>query len=240
MIKIVMVDDEENALNLLKKLVETYIEGVTIVGAANTYKDALKIIEEKKPDLLFLDVEIPGSTGIKIASELSFKPLIVFVTAYQHYAIKALKAGAFDYLMKPVDLDELINCIEKAKKELMLTKGEETFTQKGKGESLAIPVKDGILYLNQNDIVCMKADGSYCQIFTTKNEKILVSKNLKELSEMLTIDEFFRCHASYLVNLKHVIKFIKTDGYFALMSDGTTVEVSRKYKDEFTDLMKSR
>lgn len=238
MINIVIVDDEENALSLLKKLVETYLEDVCVVGTASTYKDALFVIESKKPDLLFLDVEIPGSTGIKIASVLTHKPLIVFVTAYVHYAIKALKVGAFDYLLKPVDLDELMACFEKAKKELN-SPSTPTNNNQNKGEILPISVKDGILYINQSDTIWVKADGSYCQICTT-TEKHLVSKNLKEISEMISADGFFRCHASYLIHLKHVVKFIKTDGYFAQMSDGTKVEISRRYKDEFTELMKSR
>lgn len=240
MLTAIVVDDEDNTRNLMLRILKDYIPEINVIANASNAKEGLRTANEKHPDVLFLDVEMPGGTGINLAEGLNYSPFIVFVTAHEHYAIKAIKAGAFDYLLKPVDIDDLIKTVEKIVAKKNNTQSTNTPISETKSDSnhtLAMPVKEGMLYIKEQDILKLEADGAYTTIYLISGEKHLLSKNLKEVSEHLNASNFFRCHASFVINLKCVKKLIKTDGLFVMLSDNSTVPISRKLKDEFNLIM---
>lgn len=237
----ILVDDEDNARNLLQRIIKDYFKEVDVVGTASSAKEGLQLANDKKPDILFLDIEMPGGTGIGLTEGLIYSPFIIFVTAYEHYAIKAIKAGAFDYLLKPIDIDDLQKTIQKIKsKNNSGSEIKENIKSLEQKSNLVLPVKEGVLYIKQNEILKLEADGSYCTIYLKNNQKHIVSKNLKEISEQLNSQLFFRCHASYVINIEEVSKLLKTEGTFVQLSDSSKVPVSRKYKDDFLELMEKR
>lgn len=194
--------------------------------------------------MLFLDVEMPNGSGFELLEkfdELSFE--VVFTTAYDSYALKAIKVHALDYLLKPIDLDELAQALENVRKALQnkptvnrysefLTARKLEFTGK-----IPLAVKEGIVYITVSEIIRVESDGGYSTFFTADQKFYVTSRNLKEYEDMLPTKEFFRIHKSHLINMKRVKKFLRVDGYHVEMEDGSTVEISRRKKDEFLQMM---
>lgn len=242
MLKACIVDDEKKGRDILQFLLNEYCKDIQVIGQADSVDTAFDFINKHHPDIVFLDVEMPRGSGFELLKrfdKIDFKT--IFVTAHNHYAIKAIKFAAIDYLLKPVDVDELIqavnNAINSPKNNIQqhysgLLENLET-NRTGK---IAIPVKDGTAFINPSDIIRLEADGSYTHIFTL-TEKLTASKNIKEYEELLQDLNFFRAHHSHLINLHYVKSFSRVDGYFANMSDGSSVEVSRRKKDHFLQLM---
>lgn len=240
--KACIVDDEKKGRDSLQTLLEQYCSEVEVVGHADSVENAYQFIIRNKPELVFLDVEMPQGSGFELLKKfdkISFKT--IFVTAHQHYAIKAIRFSAIDYLLKPVDVDELVAAVQNA-----LQNDKQNPHQQYSGllenlehagpKKIAIPVKDGVTFIDPCDIIHLQADGTYTHIFTGTG-KYTASRNIKEYEELLSDQFFFRAHNSHLINLKHVRHFSRVDGYFVQMSDGSTVEVARRRKDEFLALM---
>ncbi len=238
--KVCIVDDEKKGRDSLQHLLLENCSGVEVIGQADSVDTAFDFISKYQPDLVFLDVEMPRGSGFELLKrfeKVTFKT--IFVTAHSHYAIKAIKFAAIDYLLKPVDVDELIAAVEKAK-------GTNHVQQQYSGllenlenirvGKIAVPVRDGVTFVHPRDIIRLQADGSYTHIYTAK-EKYTASKNIKEYDDLLSDMNFFRAHNSHIINLDHVRHFSRIDGYFAIMSDGSSVEVSRRKKDQFLQLM---
>jgi two-component system LytT family response regulator len=239
--KACIVDDEKKGRDSLQKLLEEYCSEVDIIGHADSVENAFQFINKNKPDLVFLDVEMPQGSGFELLKRFDKIPFkTIFVTAHQHYAIKAIRFSAIDYLLKPVDVDELIAAVQNA----MSTERHYHIQYSGLLENLehhgpnkiAIPVKDGVSFIDPGDIIRLQADGTYTHIFTGTN-KYTACRNIKEYEDLLSDQYFFRAHNSHLINLKHVRHFTRVDGYFVQMSDGSTVEVARRRKEEFLALM---
>lgn len=239
--KAIIVDDEKSGRETLQRLIEDNCKEVDVVGHAESVDDAVELINKTCPDLVFLDVEMPRGSGFELLKKFDrpqFKT--VFVTAHNHYAIKAIKFAAADYLLKPVDIDELVAAVEQVKS----LSGDFSAQYAHLVESvdshrcgkLAVPVKDGVAFIAVGDIIRLQADGSYTHIFTA-SEKYTASRNIKEYEDMLQDMQFFRAHHSHLINLNHVKHFSRVDGYFVVMSDGSSVEVARRKKDQFLQLM---
>jgi two-component system, LytTR family, response regulator len=241
MIKACIVDDEKKGRDTLLKLLEEYCKDVEVVGQADSVETAFQFITSHKPELVFLDVEMPRGSGFELLKRfdhVNFKT--IFVTAHNHYAIKAIKFSAVDYILKPVDVDELLSAVSRVKSSANSSQNSysgllENLENNRTGK-LAVPVKDGVAFIQTNDIIRMQADGSYTHIYTA-SEKYTASRNIKEYEDLLLDMNFFRSHHSHLINLSHVKHFSRVDGYFAIMSDGSSVEVSRRKKDHFLQLM---
>ena len=239
----ILIDDEKKNCIILRKLLEKNCKEVEVLGSAYNVGSAIKLIREKRPELIFLDVEIEGESAFDLLRQ--FQPIpfkIIFVTAHLHYAIKAIKYAAVDYLLKPVETEDLIEAVKK----ITLEKSRDTSARNrdflvslnsGTVFKLAVPVKDGLVYLDPEEIIRLEADRSYT-LFHTTDMKYMTSRNIKEYEIILGDEIFFRAHNSHLINLKQVKKFIRDDGFFVLMSDGSKVEISRRRKDEFLELMK--
>ncbi len=242
MISALIVDDEKKNHECLSKLLEEYCPTVKVVGQVSSVDEALDFISKNKPQLVFLDVEMPNGTGFDLLRKvpvIDFK--IIFVTAHAHYAIKAIRFSAVDYILKPIDTDDLVRAVEKVSNELeengpsqynaLLENLNTTSTYK-----IAIPVKDGYAFLLPEEIIRLHADGAYTHIHTAI-EKFTGTKNIKEYEDLLHEYGFFRSHNSHLINLKHVKRFSRLDGYFVHMSDNSVAEISRRKKEEFIGMM---
>ena len=242
MLKTCIVDDEKKGRDTLQKLLEVYCPSVEVIGHADSVNSAFQFINKEKPELVFLDIEMPQGSGFELLKrfeKIHFKT--IFVTAHQHYAIKAIKFSALDYLLKPVDVDELVKAVNHA-----MDSNHQSYNSQysgllenianGKAGKIALPVKEGMAFINPADIIRLEADGAYTQIYTV-TEKYTATKNIKEYEQLLQEFGFFRAHHSHLINLKFVKGFNRAQGYFAQMSDGSLVEVARRKKDQFLELM---
>jgi two-component system, LytTR family, response regulator len=241
-LKAVIVDDEQDAVDFINSIIGEYCPSLEVVGKANNVIQGVAVIKEKRPDLVFLDVEMPNGTGFDLLTQFPEKDFdVVFITAFNHYAIKAIKFSAVDYILKPININEFIDSVERVMKKRAekSTQGNDSIKilmenlRSSPPSRLAIPTADGMEYLNPKDIIRIEADRSYSWFFITGNRKILVSKHLKEFQELLSDRYFFRPHNSHLINLKYVRKYIRKEGGYIEMTDGSLIPVSRNRKDIF-------
>ncbi|REG92845.1 LytR/AlgR family response regulator transcription factor [Algoriphagus antarcticus] len=247
MIQAIVIDDEEKGRESLVYSIEKYCPEVEIIAVCRGPEEGIQMIESLKPSLVFLDIQMPVLSGFDVLSRLS--PIdfeVIFVTSYDKYAIKAIRFSALDYLLKPIDVDELIQAVRRAKEnssnreesghryESVLHNINRT---QGKIERLAIPTLDGIDFFQVEEIIYLQASGSYTSIFLSGKRNQLVSKNLKDFEVMLINQGFCRVHNSYLINMKHVLKYIKGEGGYVILTDDHHVDISRRRKDIFLNLL---
>lgn len=241
MIKAIIVDDEPKGRLALQEKIKAYCPAIEIIGQADNGLEAITLIDTLKPELLFLDIEMPRMNGFEMLGKLKEKSFyIIFTTAYDQYAIQAIKYAAFDYLLKPVDIEELKTAINKIettsenqfKAQLKLLQENLALPVK-KLQKLAIPTLDGILFLDIHNITHLEANSNYTSIYMADKTKIIASKTLKEFSELLPGDKFFRTHHSHIINLNFIKRYIKGDGGQVELTDGTYIEVSRRNKEDF-------
>ena len=238
----VLIDDEEDGRETLKMLLEEYCPQVKVVGMADEITSGIKAIQIHKPQLVFLDIEMPGENGFELLAEL---PLIdfevIFVTAYNDYAIQAFKVNAIDYLLKPVNIDELILAVDKVSKNahLISEKGQlneliNTILTNQKGtDKIAIPISNGLKFIKGNDIIHCKSDNNYTHIYLKDGKHYLISKTIKWLEQQLASFRFYRVHASHLVNLNEIDEFINRDGGYLILSNQSNVPISQRRKEGF-------
>lgn len=241
MIKAIIVDDETRGRMALRNKLEVHCPTVEVIGEAANGVEALTIINELNPTLVFLDIEMPQMNGFEMLEKLQEKDFyLIFTTAYNQYAIKAIRYAAFDYLLKPVDIEELKTAVEKVEKnihqklkaQLDLLK-ENLLLPEKKLKRLAISTQEGLLFIDINNITHLEASSNYTLIYLADKTKITASKTLKDFSELLPSDIFHRVHNSYIVNLNFIKRYIRGDGGQIELISGKTIEVSRKYKDDF-------
>jgi len=242
MLRTVLVDDEINALEALEWKLNRYIDTVEIISKCNTAAAAIQRIEKEKPDLVFLDIEMPEMDGFTLLKRLSYRDFdLIFTTAHDEFALKAIKVSAIDYLLKPIDKDELITAINKVntarKGNQLEDKLESLFTSLSTNKLDKINISaDGKIYLlEKNDVVMLKSDKSYTTLFLESGKEILVSKTLKEVEKKFDYPEFFRVHNSYLINMNHVKEFLRSMGGELIMSNGMSASISRNKKAELLD-----
>lgn len=238
----VIIDDESDAVDFITSIIGEYCPALDVCGNAHNIKDGAVVIEEIKPDLVFLDVEMPNGTGFDLLALFPQKKFdVIFITAFNHYAIQAIKFSAVDYILKPINITEFIEAVNKvvSKHPANPTSDNETIEillenlRTSHPTRLVIPTSDGREYLNPKDIIRIEADRSYSWFFITDRRKILVSKHLKEFQDLLNDRNFFRPHNSHLINLEFVKKFVRHDGGYIEMTDGAQVPISRNRKDLF-------
>jgi len=236
-----IVDDEPDAVNFIGSIIREYCPGLDIIATAASANEGARIILERQPDLVFLDVEMPHGSGFDLLAQFPEKTFdVIFITAFNHYAIKAIKFSAVDYILKPINISEFTEAVEKVLQKRSSASARNTdyaaLLENLKSDvpsKLAIPTFDGMEYLKTKEIIRIEADRSYSRFFLADQRKILVSKNLKEYQELLSDQGFFRPHNSHLINLEHVKKFIRHEGGTIEMTDGSQVPVSRTRRDLF-------
>ena len=241
-LKTIIIDDEPNSVDFIASLITEYCPELEIAGKAFDVSEGIRTVKDNKPDLIFLDVEMPNGTAFDLLTHFPGKDFdVVFITAFNHFAIKAIKFSAVDYILKPINIKEFIESVKRiVEKRLGKKPGSreniKVLMENLKSASpsrLAIPTSDGMEYLNPKDIIRIEADRSYSWFFLAGNRKILVSKNLKEFQDILDGRSFFRPHNSHLINLKYVRKYIRKEGGYIEMQDSSQIHVSRNRKDLF-------
>ncbi|RKE92285.1 LytR/AlgR family response regulator transcription factor [Ichthyenterobacterium magnum] len=245
-LRAVIIEDEENSRKILKNILEEFCINITVVGMADEVQEAVSVISKEKPDVVFLDIEIKSGTGFDVLNLLpNFNFEVIFTTAFDQYAIKAMKFSSLDYLLKPIDLDELHNAIEKARKR----KNQELYRkqlenlmynlkqEKPKLNKICLSTSDGLDFIEVDTILYCKASGSYTSFVLENKKEILVSRHLKEYVNLFIDHDFMRVHNSFLVNLKNIDKFVRNDGGYIIMKNGDRVNISRSKKDEFVQAM---
>lgn len=240
MIKAIIIDDEIHCLETLSILLQEYCPQVTILEQCRSAKKGLEAIERLKPDLVFLDIEMPAMNGFEMLEQFQQIPFaVIFTTSYDQYAIKAIRFSALDYLLKPIDPKELIIAVQKVQTQKMLPSAEQfemllkQVHHKGSGfQKIAIPTVEGFELIPADQIVHCKADDNYTHLHLKDKSKITACRSLKEMEEQLQDFSFFiRVHHSYLVNLNEVIRYVRGEGGYLILTDGSTINVSRSRKE---------
>ncbi len=244
MLEAVLVDDEEKALQSLIWELTNFSDDISVVASFTDPAEALAYLHKNQPDCLFLDIEMPTMDGFQFIQKLQNKEVaVVITTAYNQYAIKALKNEAIDYLLKPIDSDDLKDTIVKIRKHharnLTSEKLERILLRYNANSSqrkITLNTDGKLLFLDNEDILYAESDGNYSTIYLADGQKIVLTKKLKEVGELLPADSFFRIHNSYIINLNKIKEFLKTDGYVILKSNHK-IPVSRQKKSDFLDLI---
>ncbi len=245
-IRAIIVEDEKSNRDNLAKILGEYCNSVEIVALCSSAVEGRKAISELQPDLVFLDIEMPGGNGFSMLESLgqiNFE--VIFVTAFDHYGIKAVKFCALDYLLKPIDLLELTQAVEKVEQRLA-EKSEnlrmKTMLSNKKNKlsnpKIAIPLADKIEFVEVSSIVRCEGNGNYTNFFLKNGERIIASKTLKEFDELLSDYNFLRVHQSHLINLNEVKSYIKTEGGYIKMKDGSTVSIARLRREMVLEKLK--
>ena len=242
MIKVILIDDERHALVTLQHALQKF-DDVEIVATTQKSTEAKALIEQHQTDLIFLDIEMPFLNGFEVLEqfeEIRFK--VVFTTAYNQYAIKALRMNAMDYLMKPIDHKELREALDKYLNNELVTTQEQvqqiaTFNTGKMLDTLALSTQEGLHFVKTDDIMFLEASGCYTYIYMNNNIKHLVSKNLAVFEEVLKDNPiFFRPHKSHVINLKYIKQYIRGEGGELIMQNNSSITLSRNKKQEFLGL----
>jgi two-component system LytT family response regulator len=240
MLRAILIDDDQSNLSALSEKLLKHCPHVQVIGRCDNGEDGIKAIESDKPDLVFLDIEMPVMNGFVMLQQLKYRNFeLIFVTAYDHYAIKAIKYSALDYLVKPVEIDDLKAAVAKAEankhsrnSQLQMELLLEHLGDK-QPKRITIPTSDGLRFINIEDIVYLEASNNYTNIYLSTDQKLLVSRTLKDFEDILPSDTFLRIHHSTVINKYYVEKYIRGDGGQVVMRHGKVLDVSKRKKSEF-------
>ena len=244
MSRTLIIDDETHVRETLTSLLSEYCPQVKIVGEANGVASGIKAIREKSPELVLLDIKMGDGTGFDLLEHfdnITFK--IIFITAYEQHALEAFKFSAVDYILKPVNPEKLADAVQRAEKLVQQTFNtqldalrENLAPESKKSKKIVLKTLDNIYLINTNNIIQCEADSSYTVVETIEDEKIVVSKVLKEYDELLSGYGFFRVHRSHLVNLQHIKRFEKQEGGYVVMTNNKKIPVSSRSRERLLDL----
>jgi two-component system, LytTR family, response regulator len=240
MLRAILIDDDQSNLSALSEKLLKHCPQVEVIGRFDNGEDGIKAIESEKPDVVFLDIEMPVMNGFVMLQQLNYRNFeLIFVTAYDHYAIKAIRYSALDYLVKPVEIDDLKAAITKAESHLHSRNSQlqmelllEHLNNK-QPKRITIPASDGLRFINIEDIIYLEASNNYTNIYLSTNQKLLVSRTLKDFEDILPSDTFLRIHHSTIINKYYVEKYIRGEGGQVVMRHGKVLDVSKRKKSDF-------
>ncbi len=244
-IKAIIVDDEKSSLQNLAQKLKEFCPDVEVLATIDVPEEAIAVIQQQKPDLLFLDIEMPRMNGFLLLKEIGELGCdIIFTTAYNHYAIDAIRVSAFDYLMKPIAIKDLQDAVERFKKTMSSWVKEKIdilqdslAAGKSQENKISLATQEGIAFIQIKNIIHIESSSSYSIIHLVDGKKMLVSKLLKDFEEMLLPYHFYRVHHSYLINLHYMEKYVRGDGGHVVLQNGVLIDVARRKKDEFLKMM---
>ena len=242
MINAVIIDDEELGRTMLYNMLNKYCKSVNVVGQASSAKEGLELINKVSPGLVFLDIEMPGGSGFDLLEKTMDKNFeIIFTTAYNQYAVKAFKFNAIDYLLKPINIEELVASVNKVTDSALNTNVKSSIknllenynSPNSKTNKIALPTQDGLEFVEIKDIIRCEADGKYTFCFLSSGKRLHSTRGLKDFEEQLNSYNFHRIHHAHFVNLDDIKNYFKGDGGYVLMSNGDNVTVSKRKKESF-------
>jgi two-component system, LytTR family, response regulator len=244
MLKAIIIDDEKSCIDTLLGLIQFHNLPITILDTASSLSRGIELLQQYQPQLLFLDVEIGSEFGFEIFnhfSKPSFK--VIFTTGHREYALQAIKASCIDYLVKPIDTQELIDAIHKAEQHfriidqnIQIEALKSFFSKNETDKKIALNTNTGYEIVNMFDIEYLEAESAYTHIYLSNGKKFTCSKTLKDIEEVLPKTIFFRCHRTYNININKISKLLKQDGIQVLMNIGTLIDVAVRKKDDFMAL----
>ncbi|MEP7169872.1 MAG: LytTR family DNA-binding domain-containing protein [Bacteroidota bacterium] len=248
MIRTILIDDEQHCRDSLSATLKNHFPEIELLAVCTNVIEGQEAIEKLKPELVFLDVEIPPSTGFDLLqnlSSISFE--VIFTTAFDKYAVRAIKASALDFILKPVGKEDLSLALERFKQkkskndsqQQMETLFENIRHLKDPLKKIMLPSQNGFEYVNVKDIIRLQADSNYTTFYFTDKRKIVVSKTLKEYEDMLSGKDFFRVHQSHIINTQFIKNYVKGEGGIVVMQDGSEIDVSRRRKEDFLKALES-
>lgn len=249
MYKCIIVDDEMRSVETLKSIIQQYCStDLTVISTANSISEAYRLINELSPDVVFLDIEMPHGSGFDLLEKFA-KPEfeVIFTTGFDHYAITAIKFSALDYLLKPINIEELKEAIQKAKARLQAKKPDNNLqyliqnlkNPRDKSNKIPLPIINGFQFVPINTIVYCEADEDYTHVYLSDNQKLTVTKSIKDFEDLLNEYDFFRIHHSFLINRAFIKKYIKGEGGTIMTDLGSELPVSRRRKAEFLEWLSS-
>jgi two-component system, LytTR family, response regulator len=241
MIKAVIIEDEPKSLKTLEMMLSEHCPAVYVAATADSVQSGVDVIQKNKPDLVFLDISLDSENSFEILERLpSVNFQIIFITAYKDYALEAFKVSAIDYLLKPIEVEQLVKAVRKceSKNHLSVLSDQVSMLLERNNESvkrIALPTLNGLSFINISDIVRCEASGSYTNFILRNSKQILASRNIKEYEKMLENYDFYRIHDSHIVNLAYVRHYIKGRGGYVILDDNSQVEVSVRRKNGFLE-----
>ena len=243
MIHAILIDDEPRCTETLELMIRMHTPEITVDAICNSGEDGIRAIRQYQPDLVFLDIEMPKMNGFDMLEKLdplTFK--VVFTTAYNQFAIKAFRYSALNYLLKPIDPDDLKATVDRMKAlkpdnmkeqlDILL----QNMRESGKPQRIALSTGDGMVFVNTSDIMYCQSESNYTNVILTNGERYLLAKSLKEFEDTLSGNDFYRIHNSYLVNLNQIKRFVRGDGGYVIMNDGSQITIARARREEFFGL----
>jgi two-component system, LytTR family, response regulator len=244
-IKAILIDDELNSLQNLQQKLEGFCPDVMIIAVTQKPEEGILLIRQHQPDVVFLDIEMPRMSGFRMLEELGEYDFdIIFTTAYNHYSVDAIRISAFDYLVKPIGIEDLQQAVERLIKSLnRQTKEKIDILKKSLSDNrsqedkIAISTSEGIEFIPIKNIIHIESKSNYSKIFLTDNKSIMVTKILKDFEEMLLPYNFYRVHNSHLINLNYIHKYVRSQGGHVQLQDGTLIDISRRKKEEFLKMI---
>lgn len=251
MLKAVLIDDEDNSRETLKGKLDLFCPEVEIVGEATNVAEGIELLTAQKPDILFLDIQLSGESGFDILEaikeEADINPEIIFITAHDEFAVRAIKFSALDYLLKPIDPEELVKSIRKAEDQRGLPKNStnlnvlvENIRQASDSpKKIVIPTSDGMHVIKISEIIRLESSSNYTTFFIKDQKSLLASKTLKEFDNMLTNYNFHRIHKSHLVNMNYLKRYVQTDGGYLILEDGSRIPVANRKKEQLLSTLKN-
>lgn len=241
--KAIIIDDEADSVKLLALQLKMYCPQVEVVAGCTEAADGLQKIKALQPNIVFLDIEMPVMNGFQLLEklgEISFS--LVFVTAYDQFAVKAFRFSALDYLLKPIDGKDLQVAVKKAmhrhwpvQQQLTMLKDQVQGTQKNQPGKIALPYQNGVSFVEVENIVYCESENNYTRFYTADGQQYLVSKNLGDIQEVLEERNFLRVHRQYLVNLDHIKKYVRGEGNYLVLSNDANIPVARSQKEKLIE-----
>ncbi len=245
MLKAIIIDDEQNAIDSLKWEIDRFCQNIEVIGSYTNPSEALEKISVLKPDCIFLDIEMPEMDGFQLLESLDYKSFeLIITTAYDNYAIRAFKENPVDYLLKPIDSDDLVDAIDRVRQRkeknelgLILQRALHEISPKSDRKKIPLNFEGKVVFVNTDDISYCKSDGNYTEIYLHNGKKYVVSKKLKEIEQSISNNDFFRVHNSYLVNLNTVSEYVKSEGHYLVLEDDSSIPVSRAKKSQLVEIL---
>jgi two-component system LytT family response regulator len=249
MIKAILIDDEQDAIESLSWEINRFCDNLEIIDSFTNPEDAISAINYLKPDCVFLDIEMPKMDGFQLLSQLKYRDFdLVITTAYDNYALQAFKESAIDYLLKPIDSDDLKKVVKKILKnksknslgvELKEVLDSIISNQKKSTSKIALPLSGKTIFVKLNEIYYCKSDGSYTTVYLNNNNKYLLSKKIKDVDAICNSDQLIRVHQSYLVNINYIKEYVKNEGYYLVLENKTTIPVSKSNRSSLKKALES-